>query len=71
MCRFALVFRRILARRARLVLVVAHGLTLSAVPDPRPRPTVDVPYGMLVRLRRPEFEDAVGRLERWCQAPAW
>jgi broad specificity phosphatase PhoE len=70
--RFARAFRGVLARRARLVLVVAHGLTLTAVVEPHPRPIVSgVPYGTLVRLRRDELEDAVSRLERWCDAPAW
>jgi broad specificity phosphatase PhoE len=70
--RFARAFRGVLARRARLVLIVAHGLTLAAVVEPRPRPIVSgVPYGTLVRLGRDELEDAVSRLERWCNAPAW
>ena len=70
--RFTRAFRGVLARRAQSVLVVAHGLTLSAILDPRPRPIVTgVPYGALVRLRREELEEAVSRLEHWCDAPAW
>jgi uncharacterized phosphatase len=70
--RFAFAFRCVLARRARLVFIVAHGLTLSAVVDPQPRPGVaDLPYGTLARLRRAELEQAVAQLERWCDAPAW
>jgi probable phosphoglycerate mutase len=71
MRRFAVAFRRVLARPSRFVLVVAHGLTLSAVIDPKPRPVVELPYGKLVRLGRAELEEAVTRLERWCEAPAW
>jgi broad specificity phosphatase PhoE len=70
--RFVAVFRAVLQRPARFVLVVAHGLTLSAVLDPRPRPVVaGVPYGALVRLTNAELSSAVTRLERWCEAPSW
>lgn len=70
--RYALALRHVLALPAQLVLVVAHGLTLAAVVDPTPRPSVgELPYGTVVRLRRTELEDALTRLERWCDAPAW
>jgi broad specificity phosphatase PhoE len=71
MRRLAVEFRRILARPSRFVLLVAHGLTLSAVLDPTPRPFVYLPYGALARLQRAELDEAVTRLERWCEAPAW
>jgi broad specificity phosphatase PhoE len=70
--RFAAAFRRVLARGERSLLVVAHGLTVRSVVDPRPQPIVaGTPYGGCVELRRPELEDAVDRLERWCDAPTW
>jgi hypothetical protein len=53
-------------------LVVAHGLTLSALTDDPPQPSVaGVPYGSTLELTRAELEAAVARLERWCEAPAW
>ncbi|HZC28374.1 MAG TPA: histidine phosphatase family protein, partial [Gaiellaceae bacterium] len=70
--RFARAFRRLVQRRERFVLVVAHGLTLRAVLDARPAPIVGgTPYGSCVALARSEFERAVERLERWCETPAW
>jgi broad specificity phosphatase PhoE len=70
--RFAAGFRRLLARPERHLLVVAHGLTLSAVADEIPRPVVaGVPYGSWRHVRRDELAGAVARIERWCEAPAW
>jgi 2,3-bisphosphoglycerate-dependent phosphoglycerate mutase len=70
--RFAGAFRRLLAREERHLLVVAHGLTLSAVADEIPRPVVaGVPYGSWRRVGRDELAAAVARIERWCEAPAW
>jgi len=64
--RFASAFREILARPERVVLIVAHGLTIRAVLDERPRPIVaDAPYGHAVQMSRAELEQAVQRLERW------
>jgi len=72
LARFCRAYREVLARPERHVLVVAHGLTLSALLDERPRPVVaGVPYGTSIRLTRHELADAVARLERWCDAPAW
>ena len=70
--RFARAFRALLARREGLVLVVAHGLTLRSVLDPKPRPIVaGTAYGSCVVLTAAELERAVNRLERWCDAPSW
>jgi broad specificity phosphatase PhoE len=70
--RFARAFRRMLARPERHALVVAHGLTIRSVLDVRPRPIVaDAAYGRGVRITHSELEAAVGRLETWCEAPAW
>lgn len=65
-------YRSLLERPEPHVLVVAHGLTLSALADDRPRPVVaGVPYGSWLRLGADELEARVARLERWCDAPAW
>ena len=70
--RFARAFRAVLARPERHVLVVAHGLTIRAVLDERPRPVVaGAPYGASVQLTRGELQAAVERLERWCEDPSW
>jgi hypothetical protein len=54
------------------VLVVAHGLTLSALADERPRPVVSgVPYGSALALDRARLEAAVAGVEEWCKAPGW
>ena len=70
--RFLRAYRTVLARPEAHVLVVAHGLTLSALTEEHPRPTVaGVAYGSSIRLARDELETQVARLERWCEAPAW
>jgi broad specificity phosphatase PhoE len=70
--RFARAYRSLLGRAEASVLVVAHGLTLSALADERPQPVVaGVPYGTWLRLGADELEARVARLERWCDAPAW
>jgi len=70
--RIAGAFRGMLDRRERRLLVVAHGITVSALRDERPRPVVDsAPPGGSVRLTRSELEAAVDRLERWCESAAW
>jgi broad specificity phosphatase PhoE len=70
--RFCAAYRALLGRPERHVLVVAHGLTLSALADETPRPLVaGVGYGAWIRLTRDELAERVARLERWCEAPAW
>ena len=70
--RFCRAYRSLLDRPEPHVLVVAHGLTLSALEDETPRPLVaGVEYGSWIRLTRDELADRVARLERWCEAPAW
>jgi len=70
--RFAHAFRSILARPEECVLVVAHGLTIRAALDRQPRPVVaGAHYAHAERLTRATFEQAVRRLERWCESPAW
>jgi 2,3-bisphosphoglycerate-dependent phosphoglycerate mutase len=70
--RFAGAFRVVLSRPERHVFVVAHGLTIRALLDPRPQPVVaGAPYGGFVRLTRAQVESAVERLERWCEDPSW
>jgi broad specificity phosphatase PhoE len=70
--RFCRAYRVLLERPEAHVLVVAHGLTLSALTDDPPQPAVaGVPYGSALELTRAELESAVARLERWCEAPAW
>jgi broad specificity phosphatase PhoE len=70
--RFAGAYRALLARAEARVLVLAHGLTLSALTDATPQPVVaGVPYGSWLRLTRAELTEAVARLERWCEAPSW
>jgi broad specificity phosphatase PhoE len=70
--RFADAYRSLLERVEPHVLVVAHGLTLSALADERPEPIVaGVPYGSWLRLDARDLTRRVARLERWCDAPAW
>jgi broad specificity phosphatase PhoE len=70
--RFAGAFRVVLSRPESHVFVVAHGLTIRALLDPRPQPVVaGAPYGDSVRLTRAQVESAVERLERWCEDPSW
>jgi broad specificity phosphatase PhoE len=70
--RFVRAYRLVLDRDESHVLVVAHGLTLSALTDERPRPTVaGVAYGSSIHMTRDELATEVARLERWCEAPAW
>ena len=70
--RFVRAYRTVLARPEPHVLVVAHGLMLSALTDERPQPTVaGVAYGSSIRLTHDELETQVARLERWCEAPSW
>jgi broad specificity phosphatase PhoE len=70
--RFCTGYRALLERPEPQVLVVAHGLALSALTDVRPRPIVTgVPYGSWIRLTRGDLADAVARIERWCEAPSW
>lgn len=70
--RFCQAYRALLARAEAHLLVVAHGLTLSALTDDPPQPSVaGVPYGSSLGLTHAELATAVARLERWCEAPAW
>jgi broad specificity phosphatase PhoE len=70
--RFCRAYRSLLDRTEQHLLVVAHGLTLSALTDDPPQPSVaGVPYGSTLALARDELALAVARLERWCEAPAW
>lgn len=70
--RFCRAYRSVLARAESRVLVVAHGLTLTSLRDERPRPLVTgAAYGSWLRLTRAELEQAVARVERWCEAPSW
>lgn len=70
--RFCRAYRTLLVRAEAHLLVVAHGLTLTALTEDPPRPSVTgVPYGSSLELTRAELAAAVARLERWCEAPAW
>ena len=70
--RFSRAYRALLERPEQHVLVVAHGLTLSAVTDEAPRPVVaGVSYASWIRVTRDDLEAAVARVARWCQAPSW
>jgi len=70
--RFGRAYRILLERAEAHLLVVAHGLTLSALTDDPPRPSVaGVSYGASLELTRDELSAAVARLERWCEAPGW
>jgi broad specificity phosphatase PhoE len=70
--RFCRAYRTLLGRAEAHLLVVAHGLTLSALTDDPPQPSVaGVPYGSSLELTRDELTTAVARLERWCEAPEW
>jgi broad specificity phosphatase PhoE len=70
--RFCRAYRVLLERPETHLLVVAHGLTLSALADDPPQPSIaGVPYGSTLTLARDELSTAVARLERWCEAPAW
>jgi broad specificity phosphatase PhoE len=70
--RFCGAYRALLDRAETHVLVVAHGLTLSALADERPRPVVSgVPYGSALALDRARLEAAVAGVEEWCKAPGW
>lgn len=70
--RFCRAYRSILERREPHVLVVAHGLALSALRDDPPEPVVaGAPYASWIHVTRETLESAVARIERWCQAPSW
>jgi broad specificity phosphatase PhoE len=70
--RFCRAYRTLLERAETHLLVVAHGLTLSALTDDPPQPIVSgVSYGTSLHLTRNDLAAAVARLERWCEAPAW
>jgi alpha-ribazole phosphatase len=70
--RFCRAYRALLDRPEAHLLVVAHGLTLSALTDDPPTPSVTgVPYCSSLALTGDELATAVARLERWCEAPSW
>jgi broad specificity phosphatase PhoE len=70
--RFVRAYRALCERAEAHILVVAHGLTLTALKDERPQPVVaGAPYGSWIKLTRGELADAIARIERWCEAPAW
>ena len=70
--RFCRAYRALLDRPEPHLLVVAHGLTLSALIDDPPKPSVaGVPYGSTLALGRDELTASAARLERWCEAPSW
>jgi probable phosphoglycerate mutase len=70
--RFCRAYRALLERAETHLLVAAHGLTLSALTDDPPQPSVTgVAYGSSLELTRAELAAAVVRLEQWCEAPAW
>jgi broad specificity phosphatase PhoE len=70
--RFCRAYRTLLDRPEAHLLVVAHGLTLSALTDDPPQPSVaGVAYGSFLELTRDELMAAVARLEQWCEAPTW
>jgi broad specificity phosphatase PhoE len=70
--RFCCAYRALLQQAEAHLLVVAHGLTLSALTDDPPQPSVaGVSYGSSLKLTRAELAASVARLERWCEAPAW
>jgi len=72
LARFCRAYRTLLELAEAHVLVVAHGLTLTALRDDPPRPSVTgAPYASFLGLTRSELAAAVARLERWCEAPAW
>lgn len=74
--RYAAGFRKILGRRERVILVVAHSLPIAYVlmalagRDPAPRVPL-VEYAKRYAVTREELDRAAARLEAWCAAPTW
>jgi broad specificity phosphatase PhoE len=74
--RYALGYRKILARPEQTILVVAHGLpiryVLNALDRISPMPLVEqVAYAEPYRLSSSELEAAVSLLETWAERPLW
>lgn len=70
--RFVQAYTSLLERAESHVLVVAHGLTLSALVDDPPKPEVaGVAYGSWLRFTAAELASRVAHLELWCEAPHW
>jgi broad specificity phosphatase PhoE len=74
--RYALGYRKILARAEQTILVVAHGLpiryVLNALDRIAPMPLVEqVAYAEPYRLSSGELEAAVSALETWAKRPLW
>ncbi|HZC12975.1 MAG TPA: histidine phosphatase family protein, partial [Thermoleophilaceae bacterium] len=74
--RYAAGFRKILARRERVMLVVAHSLPIAYVlmalagHDPAPRVPL-VEYAKPYVVTREDLDRAAARLEAWCATPTW
>jgi broad specificity phosphatase PhoE len=74
--RYVSAYRKILTRRERIILVVAHGLpiryVLNALAETDPAPLVEqIAYAEPYTVPAPELERAVERLELWTSAPVW
>jgi len=74
--RYALGYRKILARPEQTILIVAHGLpiryVLNALDRISPMPLVEqVTYAEPYRLSSAELEAAVSSLETWAKQPLW
>ena len=74
--RYAAGFRRIVDRRERTILVVAHSLpiayVLTALAGRDPAPSVPlVEYAKPYVVSAGELSRAIARLEAWCAAPSW
>jgi alpha-ribazole phosphatase len=74
--RYAVGFRKLLARPERTILVVTHSLPAAYVlmaragRDPAPHVPL-VEYAKIHVISARELADAVARLEGWCAAPTW
>jgi broad specificity phosphatase PhoE len=74
--RYAAGFRKILGRRERVILVVAHSLPIAYVVmalaghDPAPRVPL-VEYARPYVVTREDLDRAAARLEAWCATPTW
>ena len=74
--RYVVGFRTLLARPARTILVVAHGLpvryVLNAAAGRVPGPVIEqVPYAEPFELTATDLTEAVQLLDGWVRAPTW
>ena len=74
--RYAAGFRRLLDRSEETVLLVAHSLPIAYLRDAAsgtpPRSKMDqVEYATVLRLDRPDFEQALDVLAAWAASPAF